>query len=110
MGVFGVVGFMVRSRTREMGVRLALGATAGRLERDLVGGMLPILGVSVLGGLLLSAFTTRALGPILFGVSPVDPIAFGSATLVVTIMVLLATYLPARSVSKVDPARVIERD
>ncbi len=75
-----------------------------------MGGMLPILSVSVFLGLILSAVTTRALGSVLFGVSPVDPIAFGSATLVVTIMVLFATYLPARSVSRVDPARVIEQD
>ncbi|GMR14076.1 MAG: ABC transporter permease [Gemmatimonadota bacterium] len=108
LGVFGVVGFMVRSRTRELGVRLVLGATSGQLERGVVAGMLPILGVSVFVGLFLSVVTSRALRSILFGVSPVDPIAFGSATLIVAVMVLLATYLPARSVSKVDPARVIE--
>ncbi len=108
LGVFGVVAFSVRSRTRELGVRLALGATAGRLQRDVVGGLLPILTVALLAGLLVSLLAARALASVLYGVGPSDPIAFGGAIVLIATMSLSATYLPARGVCKVDPARVIE--
>ena len=107
-GVFGVVGFSVRSRTRELGVRLALGATAGRLQRDVVGRLLPILTVALVVGLLVSLLASRALASVLYGVGPTDPIAFGGAITLIATMSLLATYLAARGVYKVDPARVIE--
>lgn len=108
LGVFGVVGFMVRSRTRELGVRLALGATAGRLEREVMRDQLPILIVALVAGLSLSMLVAQALGSVLYGVSSVDPISFGGTAVLIAIMSLVATYLPARRVSKVDPARVIE--
>ena len=108
LGVFGVVAFSVRSRTGDFGVRLALGATAVRLQRDIVGGLLPILTTALVVGLLVSLLASRALASVLYGVGPADPIAFGGAIVLIATMSLLATYLPARGVSKVDPARVIE--
>ena len=110
MGVFGVVGYTVRSRTRELGVRLALGATAARLQREVVGGHLPVLTLALFAGLMMSLVTAWGVGSVLHGVGPTDPLAFGGAIVLVTTMSLLATYLPARRVSRVDPAAVIESD
>lgn len=108
LGVFGVVAFTGRSRTTELGIRLALGATAVRLEREVVGGLLPVLTVALVAGVLPAAVASGGLASELYGVRPRDPVAFGSAIVLVAIMTLLATYLPARSVTKVDPARVID--
>ena len=102
------VGFSMRSRTRELGVRLALGATAGRLQRDVVGGLLPVLTVALVVGLVVPLLASRGLASVLYGVGPTDPIAFGGALVLIATMSILATYLLARGVSKVDPARVIE--
>jgi len=85
------VGFSMRSRTRELGVRLALGATAGRLQRDVVGGLLPVLTVALVVGLVVSLLASRGLASVLYGVGPTDPIAVGGAF---TVLALLYAISP----------------
>jgi predicted permease len=103
IGVYGVVAFAVANRTREIGLRMAIGATReqvlGAVMRDAV--RLAVPGLAV-GG-LLAVGTAAAMRSMLLGVSPVDPISIGSAAGVLFLMVLLASLVPARRASRVDP-------
>jgi predicted permease len=102
-GVFGVMAYAVSRRTREFGVRLALGATSGDVLRMVVGqGMRTILmGVAI--GIAGSFALTRTVSSLLFGITATDPITFGGVTLLLIVVALLACYLPARHATKVDP-------
>jgi putative ABC transport system permease protein len=102
-GVFGVMGYSVSRRTREFGVRVALGATSGDVLRMVLGqGMRTILmGVAIgIGG---SFALTLAVGSLLFGVTATDPVTFAAVTLLLVAVALLACYPPARRATKVDP-------
>jgi putative ABC transport system permease protein len=102
-GVFGVMAYSVSRRTREFGVRVALGATSGDVLRMVLGqGMRTImLGVAIgIGG---SFALTRALSSLLFGVTATDPVTFAAVTLLLVAVALLAGYIPAKRATKVDP-------
>ena len=110
MGVFGVVGYSVRSRQAELGVRLALGATAPRLTRDLLREMLPIIVIGIAAGLSLGGFAGRILQAVLYGVDPADPLSMLGAAGVMGTAALLATYVPLRRVRRIDPIEAIRRE
>lgn len=103
IGLYGVLSYMVAERTQEIGVRMALGAEAGRVRRMVVRQGARILALGILGGLLVAAAASRALGALLFGVAPFDPWTFGATALAMGGVGLMATYLPARRASLVDP-------
>jgi len=103
VGIYGVISYSVAQRTREFGVRIALGAQPA----DLLGivlrrGML-LAGIGVLTGLAGAFWLTRFLSSLLFGVAPTDPVTFGTIPLVLVGVALLASYIPARRATKVDP-------
>jgi putative ABC transport system permease protein len=102
-GVFGVMAYSVSRRTREFGVRVALGATSNDVLRMVLGqGMRTILmGVAI--GIVGSFVVTRAVSSLLFGVTSTDPITFAGVTLLLVGVALLACYIPARRATKVDP-------
>jgi predicted permease len=102
-GVFGVVAYTVSRRTREIGVRVALGARSIDVLRMIVGqGLRPIvIGVAI--GIAGSLALTRTVESLLFGVTATDPLTFGSVTLLLVGVALLACYIPARRATKVDP-------
>ncbi|HEY1677771.1 MAG TPA: ABC transporter permease [Candidatus Sulfotelmatobacter sp.] len=102
-GVFGVMAYSVSRRTREIGVRLALGAQGRDVLTMILGqGLRPtLIGVGV--GLLGSFALTRTLKSLLFGVAPTDPLTLASVTLLLVLVALLACYIPARRAAKVDP-------
>ena len=107
VGVYGVMSYAVRQRTREISTRLALGATAGSVLmmtlRD--GGRIVALGLVIgLGGSLLAA---RSMESLLFKVTATDPATLGATTAVLVITTLVACYVPARRAASVDPARVL---
>jgi predicted permease len=107
-GVFGVVAYAVRSRRQELAIRMALGAAAARLTRDLVVSFARTLAVSLAAGLLGAALGLDGLRAVLYGVRVGDPFVFVAAAALVGTLGLLAAYLPAKRVSRVDPARVIQ--
>jgi len=107
IGVFGVLSYTISQRTRELGIRLALGASARNLELlVLAKGMLPVIGGVLLG--LAGAFAlTQFMESLLFGVTPQDPITFASVAILLTFVAALASYLPARRATRVDPVAVL---
>ncbi len=103
IGLFGVLSFVVADRTREIGLRMALGAKASGVQRMVVGEGVRVVAIGVAIGLGAAFFTTRFLTNFLFGVDAADPWTFfGMAALMVAVG-LLASYLPARRASTVDP-------
>jgi predicted permease len=106
LGVFGVVAFAVRARTREFGVRMALGATAGRLSRDVVSRFFPVAAAGVGAGAVLGIGAVGALRSVLYGVAPGDPFSFGVAIVAVIVLATLAAWVPTRTMAGLDPARL----
>lgn len=103
MGIYGVVAYSVARRTREIGIRKALGAQSRDVFRTVTreGMILAIIGI--MAGLALSAALTRGLESMLYGISPLDPIVFAVVSLFLALVIALATYLPARRAAQVDP-------
>jgi ABC-type antimicrobial peptide transport system permease subunit len=110
IGVYGVVAYTVEQRTREIGIRLALGAVPGELMGSvLISGLrLALMGVGI--GMLGAAVLTRLLRSQLFELSPLDPLSFGATGLLIAIIALLATWLPARRTLKVDPLTALRHE
>jgi predicted permease len=110
IGLYAVMGASVRQRDREMGVRAALGATAGDLRRLVLGEGLRLAAVGAALGLIAAAAGTRLMRGLLFEVQPLDPLALGGAALLLAAAAVLATYLPARRAARVDPAAMLRAD
>jgi len=110
VGVFGVVGYAVRTRRSELGVRLALGATTARLERDIFRQALPIGIVSIGVGLAFGGFIGRAADKVLYGVAAVDPVSMLGAAGAMAVISVLAMYLPVRRVRGIDPIEAIRAE
>jgi predicted permease len=104
LGVFGVVSFAVTRRTREIGIRMALGASVGEVIRLVTSDGLRLVAIGLALGLLLSLGVTRVLTSLLYGVSPTDTTVFLAVPAVVLAIALLAAWLPARRAAKIDPA------
>ena len=110
VGVFGVLTFSVRERAREFGVRVALGATRRDILGLVVGTGLNIAGAGALLGLAGAALLTRTLTSLLFGVTPLDPITFVGAPIVLVATALFASVLPALRAVAVDPAATLRQE
>ena len=102
-GVFGVMAYSVSRRTREIGVRVALGAGSGDVLRMILGQGLRTIFIGVAIGITSSLALTRTVKSLLFGVTATDPLTFGGVTLLLVGAALLACYIPARRATKVDP-------
>jgi ABC-type antimicrobial peptide transport system permease subunit len=103
VGQYGVLSYIVAARTREIGVRMALGAEARRVQGMVVGQGARVMLVGVAIGLAAAAASTRALRSLLFGVGALDPVTFAAVAGGMVLVGLLAAYLPARRASRVDP-------
>jgi len=110
VGLYGVLSYLVAERTREIGVRMALGARAGQVRRLVVGEGVRVVGVGLAIGLVAAFVFTRALGNLLFGVQPIDAATFVAMPLTMALVGLLASYLPARRASNLDPMESLRRD
>jgi putative ABC transport system permease protein len=103
VGQYGVLSYIVAERTREIGVRMALGAQAGRVVRMVIGQGARVLAVGVVLGLVAAALSTRALRSMVFGVGVLDPVTFVAVAGGMVLVGLLAAWVPARRASRVDP-------
>jgi putative ABC transport system permease protein len=110
IGLYGLTAFLVSSRSREIGVRVALGAGHAHIMRLVVGEGMRLAAVGGAIGLCLSVGAARLLSSVLFGVSALDPLAFGAAVLAITGVTLIATYVPARRAAAVDPLVALRVD
>jgi macrolide transport system ATP-binding/permease protein len=107
IGLYGVMSYAVSQSTRELGLRMALGADASNLLRLVLSRGLALTAGGVLLGAVVALGLTRLLGNLLYKVSPRDPLAFGSALVVMTIAALAACFLPAWRATRTDPARTL---
>jgi macrolide transport system ATP-binding/permease protein len=107
IGLYGVMSYSVSQSTRELGLRMALGAGASNLLRLVLSRGLALTAGGVLLGAVVALGLTRLLGNLLYKVSPRDPLAFGSAFAVMTIAALAACFLPAWRATRIDPARAL---
>ncbi len=107
IGLYGVMSYAVSQSARELGLRMALGADASNLLRLVMSRGLTLTAGGVILGAAAALGLTRLLGNLLYKVSPRDPLAFGSALVVITIASLAACFLPAWRATRVDPARAL---
>ena len=104
LGIYGVTAYAVTQRTREIGIRIALGAQRGRVLRPVLRQGMTLAGAGVLVGLLAALGATRAMRALLYGVPATDVIAFGAAALVLLVAAVAASWLPARRAAGVEPS------
>jgi predicted permease len=103
LGIYGVVSYSVNQRTHEIGIRMALGASARDLQARIVLQTLALAAMGLLVGAAASWLLTRALTGLLFGVTATDPVTFLGMLVILTLVAAVAGYLPARRASRIDP-------
>ena len=103
IGVYGVMSYSVTLRTRDIGIRMALGATPTDIFKQVVGQALWLALIGLGVGIALAILSTRVMSSLLYGVSTMDPMTLASTSLALLVVALLASYLPARRATKVDP-------
>jgi ABC-type antimicrobial peptide transport system permease subunit len=103
IGLYGVISFLVAQRTQEIGVRLALGADKSDILRLVMGRSLKLIVAGTTLGLVAALAASRMLSSLLFGIGSHDPVTFVVVTLLLVFVALMATLLPARSASRVNP-------
>ena len=110
IGIYGVISYSVSQRTREIGVRIALGAPQAVVRRMFVRHALLLTGVGVTIGLAAAVGLTRLMAALLFGVSPIDPVTFGSVAAILALAALAAGYLPARRATLIAPVEALRAE
>jgi putative ABC transport system permease protein len=110
LGVYGVIAYGVSQRTREIGIRIALGASRGDVLSLVVAQGVRLLGMGVSTGAVLAWLLTPLMSRLLFGVSPGDPVTFAASAAFLAAVALLACYVPARRAAKVDPMVALRHD
>jgi putative ABC transport system permease protein len=103
LGIFGVLSYSVVQRSREIGIRVALGAHPRDVLRMVLAHAATLAVVGVLAGLAGALALSRAIGSLLFELSPTDPLTLGSMAVLLASVALVASYLPARRATRVDP-------
>jgi len=109
-GIYGVMAYTVTQRRREIGVRVALGASPGQVFRAVLGHGLTTTAIGVALGTVLALGLTRTLEGLLFGVTPTDPVTFAGVVAVLTGAAALACYLPARRATDADPMEALRQE
>jgi len=109
-GLYGVIYYLVTQRTREIGIRVALGADKGRVVRLVLGQGAWLAGAGIAVGLAGALALSRLLGSLLYGVSARDPVTFTSVPIVLALVALVATLVPAWRATRVDPVIALRSD
>jgi ABC-type antimicrobial peptide transport system permease subunit len=107
VGIYGVISYLVGERRAEIGIRIALGAQPYQVSQLVVGHALRLAGAGAVIGLLVSLFSTRVLGSLLYEVSPNDPLSLALAVIALIAVALLASVGPTRRATKVDPVEAM---
>jgi putative ABC transport system permease protein len=110
IGIYGVMSYAVTERTREIGVRMALGAAPGTVLRMVVADGLRLTAMGVTAGLAATALTTRGLAGMLFGVGAGDPVTYATVTVVIVVTAVAACLVPARRATRVEPLAALRRE
>lgn len=103
MGIFAVMSYLVREKTREIGIRIAIGASPGNVRNMVLLQTAKLAAIGITIGLLLAEGCTRLLGQLIYGVKPNDPLTFAIVAMALGGLAVLASYLPARHATRVDP-------
>jgi ABC-type antimicrobial peptide transport system permease subunit len=107
LGIYGVISYSVAARRREMGLRMALGATGGEVSRLVLGEGLKLAGLGLVLGLALAAVAAKLIASLLYGIGPFDFVTFAAVTGVFLGTAVLATLLPAGRAARTDPISVL---
>ncbi len=107
VGIYGVIAYVAQQRTKEIGIRIALGAANRDVSRLFVRHGILLAGIGIVCGLVAAALLTRAISTLLFGVSAYDPLTYAAVALALGGTAVLASYLPARRASRIDPAEAL---
>ena len=110
VGIYGVLSYSVTQRTREIGIRMALGAVQRDVIRMVAGNALRLTGAGIAIGLALAFALTRYLGSLLFEVGPTDPLTLAGVSLLLAIIALVASWIPARRAARVDPLTALRHE
>ena len=103
LGIYGVISYAVTRQTQEIGIRMALGATAGRVQKDVLARTLRLALIGIGLGTVASFITARWIASLLFGTEPTDLLTFSGTILLLAMTALIAGYIPARRASRIDP-------
>jgi ABC-type antimicrobial peptide transport system permease subunit len=104
IGIYGVTAYLVSSRTREIGIRMALGAQRRDVRRLVLGQGMKLVLIGILAGTIIAAFAGRLAESLLFGVGPIDPFVFGAAAVLFALVGASACYVPVRRATAIDAA------
>jgi ABC-type antimicrobial peptide transport system permease subunit len=110
VGLYGTLAHAVSRRTRELGIRMAVGADRRRIFAMVLSQGLRVTGTGLLIGLIVAAVATRSMRSFLFGVQPLDPVTFGATALVLILIAGVAMYRPARRATRVQPMASLRAD
>ncbi len=110
VGIYGVIAYAVSQRTREIGIRMALGAQPGGLQRMFVRHGLLLAGIGAALGLAAAAGLTRLMSSLLFGVAALDPVTYAVVAAILIAAAALASYFPARRATAVDPVQALRAE
>ena len=107
VGIYGVIAYVAQQRTKEIGIRIALGAASRDVSALFVRHGVVLAGIGIVCGIVAAALLTRAMSALLFGVSALDPLTYAAVALALGGTAVLASYVPARRAARVDPAEAL---
>ena len=110
IGIYGVISYTVSQRRREIGIRVALGAQQSHVRQIFLRYALTMAGIGAAIGLAAAAGLMRLMSSLLFGISPLDPLTYGSVAVILIAAAVLASYLPARRAAAVEPVEALRAD
>jgi ABC-type antimicrobial peptide transport system permease subunit len=110
IGIYGVISYMVSLRTREIGVRMALGARADQVRRMVVRQGLVLAAIGAAIGLVGALGMSRLISSLLYGIAPYDPVTLGSVTLGLLVVAAVASWLPAMRAARIDPIEALRSE